>query len=313
MRQKFSMAKRLAAAAAAVVVLGAPPPWAATSSSPTGRRSATPCKKETLSGALPRGFSAIHGAGPTSGGSTGRDPESAPDLSGGRDRTGSQRPDGRRRDGAATAPRRPRHGAAAALDPVEPARQRRDPEHPAGRHRAVHHPAAHHRPRRLAQAAEIISGKDQRVVAGRRTWSMSPASSRVPATSGTCTARASSSCRCRPRRCSATSSASSARPVERFGPVSSVRIASSNEEILVGDRLLPAPREPVIAYVPHPPAQPVNGQIIAAATELVELGRGSVVTLDKGARDGLDVGSVLAIYHVVRRSRIRGPRRSPTS
>lgn len=86
--------------------------------------------------------------------------------------------------------------------------------------------------------------------------------------------------------------------VERFGDVASVRIASAKEEILVGDRLIPAPREPVIAYVPHPPSQPVNGQIIGSATEFAELGRGSVVTIDKGMRDGIDVGSVLAIYHV---------------
>lgn len=87
--------------------------------------------------------------------------------------------------------------------------------------------------------------------------------------------------------------------VERFADVATVRIASATEEIQVGDKLVPAPREQVVNYVPHSPVQPINGQIIATGQEISEFGRGQVVTIDKGTRDGLDIGSVLAIYHVV--------------
>lgn len=86
--------------------------------------------------------------------------------------------------------------------------------------------------------------------------------------------------------------------VERFGEVSTMRIASANEEILIGDRLVPAPREQILNYVPHSPQQPINGQIIATAQNSLEVGRGAVVTLDKGRVDGLDIGSVLAVYRV---------------
>jgi len=87
--------------------------------------------------------------------------------------------------------------------------------------------------------------------------------------------------------------------VERFGDVASVRVSNSTEEVEIGDRLVPAPRETVVNYVPHPPARPVDGHIIAAARDAVEFGRGSIVTIDRGARDGLDIGAVLAIYRVV--------------
>ena len=87
--------------------------------------------------------------------------------------------------------------------------------------------------------------------------------------------------------------------VERFAEVSTVRITTAKEEIVDGDRLLPAPRGQLMSYAPHAPARPVQGQIIATDRDAIEAGRGWVVTLDKGSRDGLDVGTVLAIYRVV--------------
>jgi len=87
--------------------------------------------------------------------------------------------------------------------------------------------------------------------------------------------------------------------VERFAEVSTVRITTAKEEIVDGDRLLPAPRGQLMSYAPHAPTRPVQGQIIATDREAIEAGRGWVVTLDRGSRDGLDVGTVLAIYRVV--------------
>jgi len=87
--------------------------------------------------------------------------------------------------------------------------------------------------------------------------------------------------------------------VERFADVSTLRIVAANEEILVGDQLVPAPRGQLMSYAPHAPSRPIDGQIIALNREATEAGRGWIVTLDKGARDGLDVGAVLAIYRIV--------------
>jgi hypothetical protein len=87
--------------------------------------------------------------------------------------------------------------------------------------------------------------------------------------------------------------------VERFGEVSTLVVENANEEILIGDKLIPAPRETIVNYVPHAPTRDVDGRIIATLRDTVEMGRGSIVTIDKGASDGMDVGTVLAIYRGV--------------
>ena len=85
--------------------------------------------------------------------------------------------------------------------------------------------------------------------------------------------------------------------VDRFGEVARMEITSAREEILMDDMLLPAPREELVNYVPHAPDKAVDGRIIALDGESHEVGRNALVTVDRGARDGLDVGTVLAIYH----------------
>ena len=85
--------------------------------------------------------------------------------------------------------------------------------------------------------------------------------------------------------------------VAKHGNVTTVEIVKSAREIYAGDYLLPAPPEVGLDnYVPHAPARKIDARIIAAYGGLFEVGANSIVALSKGARDGLEVGHVLAIY-----------------
>lgn len=77
----------------------------------------------------------------------------------------------------------------------------------------------------------------------------------------------------------------------------SVDVIAAREEMRAGDRLLPEPPEQLISYVPRAPAQPVEGgRIISVYGNGVQYaGQNQVVAINKGLRDGIESGNVLAI------------------
>lgn len=79
--------------------------------------------------------------------------------------------------------------------------------------------------------------------------------------------------------------------------VSSFVIASANREMAVGDLLMPAPPTPIRNYVPHPPERPVHARVMSIYGDGTQAAQSQVVTVNKGTVDGLDVGSVLQLYH----------------
>jgi hypothetical protein len=85
--------------------------------------------------------------------------------------------------------------------------------------------------------------------------------------------------------------------VTGFGEISTVQVVSAVQEISAGDRLTVAPPAQSVPYVPRAPSRPVTGRIIAGSDDTVsEMGTYSVVILNRGARDGLEVGNVLGLY-----------------
>jgi len=83
--------------------------------------------------------------------------------------------------------------------------------------------------------------------------------------------------------------------VLRHGEVTTLAIVDSRGEIGVGDRLVPIEHEPLITYAPHGPKRPVEGWLISVYGGIGDVGAQSIVTLDRGTQDGLDIGTVLAV------------------
>ncbi|MDO8420056.1 MAG: LysM domain-containing protein [Rubrivivax sp.] len=73
-------------------------------------------------------------------------------------------------------------------------------------------------------------------------------------------------------------------------------VTSTRLEAGVGDRLSPVPQQELVAYVPHPPAAPVDGHIISIYGEGLSAGQNQVVALNRGKREGMERGHVLALW-----------------
>lgn len=73
-------------------------------------------------------------------------------------------------------------------------------------------------------------------------------------------------------------------------------IVSAREEIRVGDRLVTEPERDVPVYVPRAPQAAHAGRIVSISGNAVQnAGQNQVVIINRGSRDGLERGHVLAI------------------
>lgn len=81
----------------------------------------------------------------------------------------------------------------------------------------------------------------------------------------------------------------------RPGSPATFLVQSARQEIGRGDRLVPALRPALIEYVPHKPETQIDGRVISVYGGVGSAGRGSIVSLNRGTRDGLEIGHVLAL------------------
>ena len=82
--------------------------------------------------------------------------------------------------------------------------------------------------------------------------------------------------------------------VIRFGESSTIEILRSTQEINRGDRLTPTADSAVPSYSPRSPAKMVSGSIISVLNGVDTGAQYSIVAIDLGRRDGMEVGHVLA-------------------
>jgi hypothetical protein len=91
-------------------------------------------------------------------------------------------------------------------------------------------------------------------------------------------------------------SASTGAKGETLEVPSTVEITSLRQESMVGDRLAPVPPRDFSSYAPHPPAGSMAGQIASIYGDGLTAGQNQIVALNRGARDGIDRGQVLALW-----------------
>ena len=79
--------------------------------------------------------------------------------------------------------------------------------------------------------------------------------------------------------------------------VSTFTVTNTTQEMGVGDLLVPAPPTAIRNYVPHAPERTVDARVMSIYSGVTYAGQSQIVSVNKGALDGLDVGSVLQLYH----------------
>jgi len=85
--------------------------------------------------------------------------------------------------------------------------------------------------------------------------------------------------------------------VDVMGDPSTVKLRETTREVMNGDRLLPVIADNYeMNFIPRPPEQGLDGQIIAVFDGVSQVGQYQVVVLNKGERDNLEIGHVLSIF-----------------
>lgn len=103
--------------------------------------------------------------------------------------------------------------------------------------------------------------------------------------------------------------------VQRAGDPATLGVSKARREVLAGDVLIPTDNRPLQAfYAPRAPDDAIRGQIIGVVDGVSQIGQHSVVVLNRGQRDGIELGHVLQVRQVpqpindpVTRERIQPP------
>ena len=85
--------------------------------------------------------------------------------------------------------------------------------------------------------------------------------------------------------------------VAQEGDIATMFLQSTREEAQIGDRVLPTEERRLDStFFPSAPEGTVEGQIISVFGGVTQVGQFDVVVVNRGAREGVEVGNVMAIY-----------------
>jgi nucleoid-associated protein YgaU len=85
--------------------------------------------------------------------------------------------------------------------------------------------------------------------------------------------------------------------IDMEGDIATMMLTRVTQEARLGDRLFPSEERAVNStFMPSEPKEKIDGVILDVPRGVTQIGQFDVVTLNKGARDGLSVGNVLAVY-----------------
>jgi hypothetical protein len=87
--------------------------------------------------------------------------------------------------------------------------------------------------------------------------------------------------------------------VTRPGEPATVVLTTAVQEVEAGDKLIAAARPQSLSYVPRAPSAQIQGRVMGiygGVSKVGEAGPQSIITINRGSRDGLEVGHVLALY-----------------
>lgn len=86
--------------------------------------------------------------------------------------------------------------------------------------------------------------------------------------------------------------------VIKSGEPTTIEITKAVQEINRDDRLVQPANIELSNITPHAPAQLKPGRIVSAYGAVAESGRGSIITINRGQRDGIENGHVVALYRL---------------
>lgn len=84
--------------------------------------------------------------------------------------------------------------------------------------------------------------------------------------------------------------------LRRTGDPATVALTDTNQEAVIGDRLIPASVDVPLNFFPRSPSSNIEGRIIHVVGGVTQIGQYQVVVMNRGSSNGLSVGDVLSVF-----------------